>query len=99
MSEQPPAREPYPTPEDEGIPDLTERSPEARWAEDPEEMPLPGEGPIATEDYGVTASEQRTGESLDRRLARERGDLEERPPVRPARPAGRIVEEDQGVRP
>jgi hypothetical protein len=98
MSEQPPAREPDPTPEDEGIPDLTDGSPEAGWMEDPQEMPLPGDDPQATEDYGVTADEQRTGEPLDQRLRREVDDHQERPPGRPARPAGRIVQEDEGVR-
>jgi hypothetical protein len=76
MFEQPWEREPYPGPEDEGLPDLEDGTPEARWAEDPQEMPLPGERPTAADDYGVTADEQRTEEPLDRRLSREEADAE-----------------------
>lgn len=57
--------------QDEGIPDLEDGSPAAAWAEDPEFMPLPGEGPGASTDFGTTALEQSEGESLAGRLARE----------------------------
>lgn len=57
--------------QDEGIPDIQDGTPEASWAEDPEYMPLPGERPGASDDFGTTAYEQSAGESLSGRLARE----------------------------
>lgn len=60
--------------EDAGIPDLQDGTPEQQWSEDPEELPLPGEQPNASVDWGTTAEEQREGEPLGRRLARERSD-------------------------
>lgn len=100
MPERPWEREPSPTPEDEGLPDLQDGSPEAEWAEDPQEMPLPGDEPVAAEEYGVTAEEQREGEPLDLRLEREEADVapEPEPSEEPDRAAGRIVEADEGVR-
>ncbi|MBA9005162.1 MULTISPECIES: DUF5709 domain-containing protein [Thermomonospora] len=84
--------------EDEGIPDLQDGTPQQQWAEDPEEMPLPGDEPVAVEEYGTTAEEQSAGESLDRKLSRETPEPgTEEPDV--SEPAGRIVEEDQGARP
>lgn len=46
-------------------------------------------------DYGTTAEEHRTGESLDGRLARELPDVQE---PYPGDMAGRIVENDEGAR-
>ncbi|REF00091.1 DUF5709 domain-containing protein [Thermomonospora umbrina] len=84
--------------EDEGIPDLQDGTPEQQWAEDPQEMALPGERPVGVEQYGTTADEQTSGESLDHKLDRERPDEGvERPDT--SRTAGRIVEEDEGARP
>jgi hypothetical protein len=60
--------------EDAGIPDLQDGTPEQQWAEDPEEMPLPGERPNASIDWGTTAEEQFEGEPHDGRLKRERPD-------------------------
>jgi hypothetical protein len=57
--------------QDEGIPNLEDGSPQAAWAEDPEFMPIPGEGPGASVGYGTTAFEQSQGESLTGRLDRE----------------------------
>lgn len=88
--------------EAEGIPDLEDGFPEQLWAEDPQRAPLPGDEPAAVDDFGTTAEEQRRGESLDGRLRREEPettageDAEEQPA---ARPAGRIVEADEGARP
>lgn len=98
--------------EDEGIPDLQDSTPEREWAADPQVAPLPAEKPVAVDDYGTTAGEQQAGEPLDLRVAREIP--EEQPafgtddPVtaEPAdvvpgrsRPAGRLVEPDEGARP
>jgi hypothetical protein len=57
--------------EDEGIPDLQDGTPGAGRAEDPEFMPVPGERPGASGDFGTTAYEQAEGESLSGRLDRE----------------------------
>lgn len=57
--------------EDAGIPDLQDGTPQQQQAEDPQEMPLPGESPNAAVDWGITAEEQREGEPHSRRLARE----------------------------
>jgi hypothetical protein len=59
-------------PEDEGIPEISQDdSPTMDRAEDPQFAPVPGERPGASADFGTTAFEQSTGESLDGRLARE----------------------------
>ncbi|MFC5753818.1 DUF5709 domain-containing protein [Actinomadura rugatobispora] len=89
------------SPEDDGIPDLQDGTPEQYWTEDPQEAALPGDEPVAVDDFGTTAEEMREGEPLDERLRREEP---ERPapadePAAPApAPAGRIVEEDEGAR-
>ncbi|RBQ19325.1 hypothetical protein DP939_15460 [Spongiactinospora rosea] len=71
MSRNIPEPDPRSRAEDEGIPDLQDGTPAARWAVDPQEAPLPGDRPEAVEDYGTTREEQRAGESLDGRLERE----------------------------
>jgi hypothetical protein len=69
----------------------------------------PPDEPVAVEDYGMTAREQRSGEPLDERLAREEPEVS----VDPLRPrdadepwdgyvelrvsAGRLVAEDEGA--
>lgn len=71
---------------------------------DREHSPL--ERPVAVDDFGTTANEQRDGESLDGRLRREEPDPAldvEVPYVSEAegfgdRPSGRIVEPDEGAR-
>lgn len=60
--------------EDAGIPDLQDGTPEQQWAEDPEELPLPGDAPNASVDWGTTVEEQLEGEPLTRRLSREEAD-------------------------
>ncbi|WP_214110964.1 DUF5709 domain-containing protein [Acrocarpospora catenulata] len=70
-----PMHRPEPDPrsefEDEGIPDLQSGTPERKWAVDPEEEPLPGDRPMAIDDFGTTAEEQYEGEPMAGRLARE----------------------------
>lgn len=67
--------DPAASPEDEGIPDLQDGTPEAQRAEDPQRMPVPGERPVAAESFGTTHAEQVEGESLDDRLAEEEPDV------------------------
>ena len=70
-------------PEDDGIPEVAQDDfPTQDRAEDPQFAPMPGERPGAAGDFGTTAFEQSTGESLDGRLAREVPD--DAPDVRPA---------------
>jgi hypothetical protein len=70
-------------PEDDGIPEVSQDdSPTMQRAEDPQFMPLPGEQPTASVDFGTTAFEQSEGESLTGRLEREIPD--DVPDVRPA---------------
>jgi hypothetical protein len=57
--------------EDEGIPDLSDSAPEQERAEDPQQAPVPGDQPVAVNEFGTTAEEQREGESLEDRLGRE----------------------------
>jgi hypothetical protein len=58
-------------PEEEGIPDLQDGTPEAQRANDPQRMPVPGEEPAAAESWGTTFSEQVEGEPLEEKLAEE----------------------------
>jgi hypothetical protein len=60
--------------EDAGIPDLQDGTPEQQQAEDPQELPLPGDQPGASVDWGTTAEEQAEGEPLSLRLSREEPD-------------------------
>ncbi|MEU7913819.1 DUF5709 domain-containing protein [Microbispora bryophytorum] len=82
--------------EDEGIPDLQEGTPEQQWAEDPQEMPLPGDRPLGLDEYGTTPNEMREGESLGRRLSREVPEEDVRLGTEPGR-AGRLVDPDGGM--
>ncbi|MEU7879275.1 DUF5709 domain-containing protein [Microbispora bryophytorum] len=82
--------------EDEGIPDLQEGTPEQQWAEDPQEMPLPGDRPLGLDEYGTTPNEMREGESLGRRLSREVPDVDVRFGTEPGQ-AGRLVDPDGGM--
>lgn len=78
-----------------------------------EEIAVPGDAPIAVDDFGTTAAEEIAGEPLDGRLAREEPDLLDRAtvtdadespgadtpyPVDPDERVGRIVEPDEGAR-
>ncbi|MFP3966378.1 DUF5709 domain-containing protein [Actinomadura fulvescens] len=71
MSRNVPEHDPRSRLEDEGIPDLQDGTPGQQWAVDPQEQAVPGERPIAVDDFGTTADEQRQGEPLAGRLARE----------------------------
>lgn len=71
MSKNTPERDPHSRFEDEGIPDLQSGTPEQQWAVDPQEEPLPGDRPMAVDDFGTTLEEQLQGEPLAGRLARE----------------------------
>jgi hypothetical protein len=82
--------------EDQGVPDLQDGYPEQEWAEDPQQAPVPGDEPMALDDFGTTAEEQRTGESLEGRLRREEPEVPE--PSDDAGRAGRLVQQDEGVR-
>jgi hypothetical protein len=86
------------TPEDEGIPDLQDGSPEQYWAEDPQEASVPGDDPAALDDYGMTGDEMNAGEPLDGRLRREEPDGPSQDDG-PADPAGRLVAPDEGAHP
>jgi hypothetical protein len=83
----------YESPEDEGIPEEDRPHPKKVPTGDPQEgLVLPGDRPRG-DDWGNTADEQRRGEPLDRRLARERADREtgKRPD------AGRLREKGFGL--
>lgn len=67
--------DPAAAPEEEGIPDLQDGTPQAQRAEDPQRMPVPGERPVAAESFGTTHAEQVEGEPLDDRLAEEEPDV------------------------
>jgi hypothetical protein len=70
MSPRDPASER--TLDDEGVPDLEGPLDEKVITGDPQEgLPPPNDAPHASVDFGTTAEEQRRGESLDRRIARE----------------------------
>lgn len=61
-------------PEDEGIPDYADDTSTAYDDEprlDDSPPPLPADRPQAVDDFGVTAAEQRAGEPMEQRLARE----------------------------
>jgi hypothetical protein len=81
------------SPEDEGIPDDDRPHPKKVPTGDPQEgLMLPGDRPRG-DDWGNTAQEQREGESLDRRLGRDRPDKERGP----RKDAGRLREEGDGL--
>jgi hypothetical protein len=84
-------------PEDEGIPDLQDGTPEQQRAEDPERMPVPGDVPVAAESFGTTTAEQQQGESLEYKLAQEEPEAAGAGTVSDEA-AGRLVEPDEGAR-
>lgn len=72
---------------DEGIPPLEEHPPGKVAAGDTHEgLVPPGDRPLGAEEFGTTAEEQRRGETLADRVAREEPEIED-----PARHAGRLV--------
>ncbi|KAB7846870.1 DUF5709 domain-containing protein [Streptomyces mobaraensis] len=74
--------DPGASPEDEGIPDLQDGTPEQQRSSDPQRMPVPGDTPTAVTEERPTAEELREGRPLDERLD------EEEPEADPARLAG-----------
>jgi hypothetical protein len=85
--------------EDEGIPDLQDGYPEQYWAEDPQRAPVPGDRPIAVDDFGTTAEERSEGESLEGRLSREEPDVGQSGAANTTpRETGRLVQQDEGMR-
>ncbi|MEE1942074.1 hypothetical protein V1L54_22195 [Streptomyces sp. TRM 70361] len=67
--------DPGAAPEDAGLPDLQDGAPEQAWTNDPQQMPVPGERPVAAEEWGTTYSEQVEGKPLSDRLAEEEPDV------------------------
>jgi uncharacterized protein DUF5709 len=95
-----PGRDPESSLEDEGIPDMQDGTPQQQWANDPQQQPVPGDEPMAIDDYGTTADEQYESESLDGRLAREEAEpTDPATAAETAEPAVRVVEPDQGAAP
>lgn len=97
--------------EDEGLATPDPALAAKRITGDPQDdVPVPGDRPVAVDDFGTTAAEQRDGEPLDGRLAREEPDLSPDAPIDLSEDAdnpypadreervGRIVEEDEGAR-
>jgi len=98
--------------EEEGLPGMNDGLPEKRITGDAQEgIPAPHDEPVAVDDFGTTALEEREGEPLDRRLRREEPDLTAEvdqpadesidadnpyPEDRDLR-GGRIVEPDEGA--
>ena len=58
--------------EDEGLPATDNALPGKQITGDAQDdIPVPGDVPLAVDDYGTTASEQQAGEPLELRVARE----------------------------
>jgi hypothetical protein len=82
-------RDPGADPESAGIPGIAEDlKPEG--VDDPERISVPTEVPVVSTSFGTTAEEQRQGEGLERKLAREEADVQE---------SGARAPEDQAVLP
>jgi hypothetical protein len=88
--------------EAEGIPDLSDALDSKRITGDAqEELQPPRDYPIAVEDYGTTAAEQRAGEPLELRVERELPDVttastDQPYPEDDDRPVGRLVADREG---
>jgi hypothetical protein len=98
--------------EEEGLATPDPSNPKAATGDPQDDVPVPGERPVAVDDFGTTAAEEAAGEPLDGRLSREEPDLlstagrpaDESPgvdspyPSDPEERVGRIVETDEGAR-
>jgi hypothetical protein len=97
--------------EDEGLASPESATAGKRITGDPQdEFPVPGDEPVAVDEFGTTALEQQEGEPLYSRLRREEPDVEastppdvsddaDNPyPVDREERVGRIVESDEGAR-
>lgn len=83
----------------EGIPDHLGALPSKAATGDSQEGVIPPSDRPASTDFGTTAAEERTGEPLSGRLAREVPDETEDTPYPDERGlAGRLVADDEGVR-
>jgi hypothetical protein len=94
-----PGRDPESPLEDEGIPDMQDGTPQQQWASDPQQQPVPGDEPLAVDEYGTTADEQREGEPLDGRLAREEAEQSPDSPAGAEAGPTRLVAPDEGAAP
>lgn len=76
-------------PESDGIPgyadddSFADEAGSSREADGPDPAAMPGRDPIAVDDFGTTAEEQRAGEPLDLRLSREVPDVSDAEPPPP----------------
>lgn len=87
-------------PEDEGIPDLQDGSPEAEEANDPQRIPVPGDEPVAADRFGTTFSEQVEGEPLGERLDEEEPEVGEEAAAGPeSDEAGQLSDDPLSWRP
>jgi hypothetical protein len=87
-------------PEDEGIPDLQDGSPEAEEANDPQRISVPGDEPVAVDRFGTTFSEQVAGEPLDERLDEEEPEVGEEAAEGPeSEEAGQLSDDPLSWRP
>ncbi|WP_326686475.1 DUF5709 domain-containing protein [Streptomyces sp. NBC_01795] len=88
-------------PEDEGIPDLQDGTPEQQRSSDPQQQPVPGDSPTAPTLAAPTPAELREGESLDERLAEEAPEETVADAVSgpPSEPAGRLHEDVEPMPP
>jgi uncharacterized protein DUF5709 len=88
--------------EEEGIPDQSDALPgKVITGDAQEELEPPHDYPIAVDEYGTTAAEERAGEPLDLRLSRELPDtttgIDDQPyPEDPDHPVGRLVADREG---
>ncbi|MGA8115076.1 MAG: DUF5709 domain-containing protein [Actinocatenispora sp.] len=63
-------------PDREGLPEYADdETPANRDIDDPQRQPVPGDHPLALDEFGTTAAEERQGEPLAGRLAREEPDI------------------------
>lgn len=88
-------------PEEEGIPDLQDGTPEAEQANDPQRMPVPGEEPAAAESWGTTFAEQVEGEPLEEKLDEEQPEVDPRTAAAgpPAPESGQLSDDPLPERP
>ncbi|MGW5019105.1 hypothetical protein [Streptomyces sp. NHF165] len=77
------------SPEDEGIPNLQDGTPEQQWSSDPQQESVPGDLPTAGTRAAPTPAESREGESLDERLAQQEPEADPRAAAEPG--AGRDI--------
>ncbi|EKX66391.1 hypothetical protein Sipo8835_40120 [Streptomyces ipomoeae] len=92
MSRRP--HDPGADPEDEGMPDLQDGTPEQQWSSDPQQLPVAGDEPTIAEVRDTTVNEVIERESLDERLADEEPEIDPgAEPGEPEAPAGLLYDE------